>query len=53
MNWIVRIYDENNKVVDHWIIKDRSEMEASKEAMSEIEHRHPNCADWTLTRYYN
>ena len=47
-NWKIRVYDDNEKVVESWVIKDRTSQEAHKEAMSEVEHRHPMCNEWTM-----
>jgi hypothetical protein len=52
-NWKVRIYDKDNKVIALWYINERTEHEAEKEARSEIEHRFPDCDDWTMTTCIN
>ena len=49
-DWTVRVYDERNNQIDSWIIKDRTEHEAEKEAMADLPQ---NCDDWTLTPYNN
>lgn len=50
-DWIVRIY-RADKVVLYWVIKDRTEREAEKEAMGDPRMRiHEGYAnfDWTLS----
>ena len=46
-NWIVRVYDDADEIIDEWIIKDRFEWEAEKEAFSRI-NSNPKYADWTM-----
>lgn len=49
-NWIVRVYKEDTDTqVAEWVIKDRTEQQASKEAMHEVEHHWSEC-DWSLTK---
>ena len=50
MNWLVRLYDKNDKVIDKFIIKDRTEREAEREAFGEV-NRNSKCEDWTMTKY--
>lgn len=45
-NWQVVAYDEKNNVIEQWIIKDRTEHEAEKEATADL----PICDDWTMTK---
>lgn len=48
-NWLVWIYDQSDNEVDrNWIIKDRTEDEARREA--ENDSRISDADDWTLTR---
>ena len=35
-NWIVTVYDINNRVLDSWTIADRSESEAFNEAAANV-----------------
>jgi hypothetical protein len=49
-NWEVRVYNKNNKMIASWIIKDRTEHDADREAMSCIETCYPNSDDWSLTK---
>jgi hypothetical protein len=46
--WRVRVYNDDDVVIDTWLIADRTQDEARKEAESEVEHRHPECGDWTM-----
>ena len=34
-NWMVRVYDNNDQVIDSWCINERTEAEAVKEAESD------------------
>jgi len=45
-NWQVSTYDENNKLTGTFLIENRSEKEAAREAMHSIEVR--NSHDWTM-----
>jgi hypothetical protein len=47
-NWTVFVYNEDQEVIDEWIIKDRTQHDAHREAESEVEHRHPNADSWTM-----
>ena len=47
-NWIVRCYNEDDKIVQIKIIKDRTEHEAEREAESDPDVL--NAFDWTLTK---
>jgi len=46
MNWIVTIY-QGNEIAEEYQIKDRTEIEAHKEAESYVETMHPTL-DWTM-----
>ena len=46
-NWKVKVYNENDCVIDTWIIQDRTEQQAVKEAEAEID-RIPDVNDWTM-----
>ena len=46
-DWIVACYDENNKVEEAFIIEDRTEQEAEKEAQSSGVDQFD---DWTMTK---
>lgn len=45
-NWRVRVY-KGDKEVATWLIENRLEHEASKEAMHEVEREHVGL-DWTM-----
>ena len=47
MNWIIIVYDEHDRAIATWWITNRTEQQASKEAMHEVERHHPGL-DWTL-----
>jgi len=49
-NWIVRLYNEGNKIFAKWIIKDRTEQEAQSEAENEVDRRSQfeDIDDWTM-----
>lgn len=44
-DWMVTEYDETEKIIDTWIIEDRTEHEAEREAESTVSR---DCADWTM-----
>lgn len=46
--WVVKVYDEDDAVIAQWHIEDRTEREAEREAMADVEREYPGC-DWTLT----
>ena len=46
-NWIVRVYHDET-IVETWCIANRTEQQATKEAMAEVEQHHPGL-DWTMT----
>jgi hypothetical protein len=48
-DWQVRVYDKKDKLLDKWIIENRTEHEAFEEAdagLNEID----GVADWTMTK---
>lgn len=49
-DWIVSLYDSDNKIFDHWIIEDRYEHDAHSEAENEIDRRSQSedIEDWTM-----
>ena len=48
-DWIARVYvGEGETLRRSWMIQDRTENEATKEAMAEVERNDPG-DDWTLT----
>ena len=49
MNWIVRVYDKNDKEIDSWEITDCIKKEAFKEAEADVNRMGKKVADWTLT----
>ena len=49
-DWVVRVYNKNNKVIAKWIIEDRTEHDASREAESAVETCYQRADDWTLTQ---
>lgn len=48
LNWRVRVYDAQDKELASWLIEGRTEREASKEAMHEVERQYVGL-DWTMT----
>jgi hypothetical protein len=44
-DWIVRYYDKKDKQIGSHIIKDRTEHEASEEAIADMPLE---CEDWTM-----
>jgi hypothetical protein len=52
-DWIVRVYNEDNKVIVKWIIKDRTESEAQSEAENEMDRisQREDYDDWTMMPY--
>jgi len=52
-NWIVRVYNEDDKIIDKWIIKDRSEHDALSEAENEMDRvsQREDYADWTMVEH--
>jgi len=52
-NWIVRVYDEDNKIIDKWIIEGRTESEALSEAENEMDRvsQREDYDDWTMMPY--
>lgn len=51
-DWIVRIYDEQDRPITSWIIRNRTDHEASNEAMANIAREFPEGnVDWTMTMY--
>ena len=47
MNWIVKTYDENDEITESFVIENRTEQQAEKEALHSLEVR--AAADWTMT----
>ena len=47
-NWRVTTYDENEEVIETFVIENRTEREAEKEAM-ESDVVAFDCWDWTMT----
>jgi hypothetical protein len=45
MNWKVRYYDKHDKLIESFLIKDRTEHEAENEAMAQMPSE---CEDWTM-----
>lgn len=46
-DWIVRVYNEDNEIIEEFEILDRTEQEALKEAEADVERM--DCDDWTMT----
>jgi len=46
MNWRVEVYD-GEAIVGRWKIMNRTEQQATKEAMHEVERQYPGL-DWTI-----
>jgi hypothetical protein len=47
-NWIVRVYNNRCWPIATWIINGRTEREADREAMAEVERNWPG-RDWSIT----
>ena len=47
MNWIAAYYDKDDNLIKTFLIKDRTEHEAEKEAGAEMPKK---CHDWSLTK---
>lgn len=45
-DWLVTVYDKNDKVEDAFIIEDRTEHEAENEATPDVQ----DAADWTMVK---
>jgi hypothetical protein len=48
-NWIVVVYNKEEKPIGRWEILDRTEREANKEAESDIKREFPDFHDYTVT----
>ena len=50
-SWEVRVYADESDVepIAKWLIEDRTEREAYKEAEADIRREHPEAGDWTLS----
>lgn len=46
-NWMVKVYNKNNKRIDEFIIKNRTENQARKEAENDISVKKGD--SWTMT----
>jgi len=44
-DWLVRIYDKNNKIIRRFTVKDRTEHEAENEIFKEVK----DAWDWSMT----
>jgi len=53
-DWMVTVYrsttDDEVVIVTSWLICNRTEQQADKEAMHEVEQHHVGC-DWTMVEY--
>lgn len=47
-NWLVRVYDKNDKEIASWTIENRTEHEARRETEAEL-HNFSRCDDWTMS----
>jgi len=47
-NWLVRCYNENDEVTDSFVIQERTEIQAVREA--ESDPRVLDSTDWTMTK---
>ena len=47
-DWTVHVYNDDDTIMAQWVIEDRTEREAEKEAMADIERDHPGQC-WTMT----
>lgn len=52
-NWRVRTFDEHNRELDNWLIKDQTESEATNEALRELSADITEVFDWELTEEHN
>ena len=48
MNWIVRYYSRTGKLLNDNLIRDRTEHEASKEAIADMPR---DCEDWSMMEW--
>lgn len=48
-NWSVRVYNEKDRVIASWIIENRTEWEAEREASADIGNQYSAEATWTMT----
>jgi len=48
-DWIARIYDEKEEVVEAWYVENRTKEEARHEIAADITRLHPS-KDWTLSK---
>ena len=49
MDWIVRTYDEQDNQISSFIIQNRTESQAEREAMHDTEVR--SAEDWSMEEY--
>ena len=49
-SWIVRAYDKKNKVIDCWVIENRTESQAMNEASADIQKLGADVDDWTMVK---
>jgi hypothetical protein len=47
-DWLVRVYDKKNKIIGKWIIENRLENEAVREALPDVQQI-TGYDDWTMT----
>ena len=48
MNWIVRVYDDQDNIIESWTIENRNESEAMSEAEADIQKMGDVVADWSM-----
>jgi len=46
-NWRVTVYDKKDKIIDSWVIENRTENEAENEAIADLPYE---MNDWTMTK---
>ena len=49
MNWRVTVYDKADHVLATWVIENRTENEAEREASHDVAMSHPDYDTWTMT----
>jgi len=47
-NWIVRVYNKQDELIEVWKIQDRTEHEAFEEAAADVA-RNKDADDWSLS----
>lgn len=48
-DWLVTTYDKDDNILQEWVIKDRTEFQARREAENDPALSESNVSDWTMT----